>query len=66
MIELLFDLFHRATRSAEPWAGLEAAERELCDLPARYVILGVGAPRFMDFFRRLAAERPWQWNYQVG
>jgi starch synthase len=45
---------------------MEAAEHALCDLPARYVILGVGAPRFMDFFRRLAEERPWQWSYQVG
>ncbi len=40
---------------------LEAAERALCDLPARFVILGVGSPRYMEFFRRLAGERPWQW-----
>ena len=40
---------------------LEAAEQALCDLPARFVILGVGSPRYMEFFRRLADERPWQW-----
>ena len=42
---------------------LEEAERSLCGLPARYVILGVGSPRYMDMFRRLADERPWQWWY---
>jgi starch synthase len=40
---------------------LEAAERELCDLHARFVVLGVGQPRWQDLFRRLAFERPWQW-----
>ena len=45
---------------------LEEAERALCDLPARFVILGVGAPRFMEFFRRLADARPWQWCYETA
>jgi starch synthase len=45
---------------------LEAAERALCALPARFVILGNGAPRFMEFFRRLADTRPWQWSFEVG
>ncbi len=45
---------------------IEAAERELCDLPARFVILGVGAPRFMELFRRLADERPWQWRFETA
>ncbi len=40
---------------------VEAAEHELCDLPARFVVLGVGQPRWQDLFRRLAFERPWQW-----
>jgi len=40
---------------------IEAAEHELCDLPARFVVLGVGQPRWQDLFRRLAFERPWQW-----
>ncbi len=40
---------------------VEAAERELCDLHARFVVLGVGQPRWQDLFRRLAFERPWQW-----
>ena len=40
---------------------VEAAERELCDLHARFVVLGVGQPRWQELFRRLAFERPWQW-----
>jgi starch synthase len=40
---------------------VEAAEQELCDLHARFVVLGVGQPRWQDLFRRLAFERPWQW-----
>lgn len=40
---------------------IEAAERSLCELPARFVVLGVGQPRWQDLFRRLAFERPWQW-----
>ena len=42
---------------------IEAAERELCELPARFVILGVGQPRYHDLFARLASERPWQWHF---
>ena len=45
---------------------LEAAEDALNDLPARFVILGVGAPRYMEFLRRLADERPWQWSFQTA
>ena len=45
---------------------LEAAEHALCDLPARFVVLGVGAPRYMEFLRRLADERPWQWSFQTA
>jgi starch synthase len=44
---------------------LEAAEDALCDLPARFVILGVGAPRYMEFLRRLADERAWQWSFRT-
>jgi starch synthase len=40
---------------------IEAAESELCDLPARFVVLGVGQPRWQELFHRLAFERPWQW-----
>jgi starch synthase len=40
---------------------VEEAELALCDLPARFVVLGVGAQRYMDTFRRLAEDRPWQW-----
>ena len=40
---------------------IEAAEHELCDLHARFVVLGVGQPRWQELFRRLAFERPWQW-----
>ncbi len=42
---------------------IEEAERELCELPARFVILGVGQPRYHEFFSRLASERPWQWHF---
>ena len=45
---------------------IEEAERELCDLHARFVILGVGQPRYQDFFRRLAFERPWQWHFATA
>jgi starch synthase len=45
---------------------IEAADRKLCDLPARFVVLGVGAPRFMEFVRRLADERPWQWRFETA
>lgn len=45
---------------------MEAAEQELCDMPARYVILGVGQPRYQDLFRRLAFERPWQWHFATA
>ncbi|HXJ68627.1 MAG TPA: glycogen/starch synthase [Verrucomicrobiae bacterium] len=40
---------------------IEEAEAELFDLPARFVILGQGSPRYTDYFHRLADERPWQW-----
>jgi starch synthase len=45
---------------------VEAAERELCELQARFVILGVGQPRYQDLFRRLAFERPWQWHFATS
>jgi len=45
---------------------LEAGERALCDLPARFVILGIGAPRYMEYLRRLADQRPWQWSFQTA
>jgi len=45
---------------------IEAAEADLCELPARYVILGVGQPRYHDLFRRLAFERPWQWHFATA
>jgi starch synthase len=45
---------------------IEAAEHELCELPARYVILGVGQPRYHELFRRLAFERPWQWHFATA
>lgn len=45
---------------------IEQAERELCDLHARFVVLGVGQPRYQEFFRRLAFERPWQWHFATA
>ncbi len=45
---------------------IEQAEKELCELPARFVILGVGQPRYHDLFRRLAFERPWQWHFATA
>jgi starch synthase len=45
---------------------VEVAEAALCDLPARFVILGQGSPRFTDLFRRLADERPWQWWFDTS
>jgi starch synthase len=45
---------------------IEAAERELCELSARFVILGVGQPRYHELFRRLAFERPWQWYFATA
>jgi starch synthase len=45
---------------------VEEAEHELCDLPARFVVLGVGQPRYQDLFRRLALERPWQWHFATA
>jgi starch synthase len=45
---------------------VEEAEAALCDLPARFVILGQGSPRFTDLFRRLADERPWQWWFDTS
>ncbi|MEO5987869.1 MAG: glycogen/starch synthase [Candidatus Eisenbacteria bacterium] len=44
----------------------EPAEQALCDLSARFVILGVGQPRYMDFFRRLADTRPHQWYFATA
>jgi len=44
----------------------EPAEAALCDLPARFVILGVGQPRYMEFFRRLADARPHQWYFATA
>ncbi|MFM7232085.1 MAG: glycogen synthase [bacterium] len=43
---------------------IEAAEHALCDLQARFVVLGMGSPRYVERFRRLAAERPWQWRFE--
>ena len=45
---------------------IEAAERALGDLPARFVVLGVGMTRYMELFRRLAQERPWQWRFETS
>ncbi len=45
---------------------IEQAERELCDLHARFVVLGVGQPRYQELFRRLAFERPWQWHFATA
>jgi starch synthase len=42
---------------------IEEAEPALFDLPARFVILGQGSPRYTENFLRLANERPWQWWY---
>jgi starch synthase len=48
------------------WDLLEAGERALCDLPARFAVLGMGAPRYVEFLRRLADERPWQWRFEAA
>jgi starch synthase len=45
---------------------IEAAEHDLCDLHARFVILGVGQPRYQELFRRLSFERPWQWHFATA
>ncbi len=45
---------------------IEHAERDLCDLHARFVVLGVGQPRYQELFRRLAFERPWQWHFATA
>jgi starch synthase len=45
---------------------IELAEHALCELPARFVILGVGQPRYQELFRRLAFERPWQWSFETA
>jgi len=45
---------------------IERAEQALCDLPARFVVLGVGSPRYMQFLRRLADTRPWQWHFETA
>ncbi len=45
---------------------IEQAEQALCALPARFVVLGVGQPRYMQFLRRLADERPWQWHFETA
>ena len=41
----------------------EPAEAALRALPARFVVLGVGQPRTMELFRRLADDAPQQWRY---
>ena len=43
-----------------------AAERELMALDATFVILGTGAPKYEDMWRRLATERPRQVAVTVG
>jgi starch synthase len=45
---------------------IELAEHALCELPARFVVLGVGQPRYQDLLRRLAFERPWQWSFETA
>jgi starch synthase len=44
---------------------IEQAESALAELPARFVVLGMGSPRYMELFRRLAAERPTQWSFHT-
>jgi starch synthase len=45
---------------------IEQAEHELCELQARFVVLGVGQPRYQELFRRLSFERPWQWHFSTA
>ncbi len=44
----------------------EPVENELCELPCRFVVLGLGQPRYQDFFRRLAFERPHQFWFATS
>jgi starch synthase len=45
---------------------IEAAEQDLLDLDARFVVLGQGAPRYQELMRTLAAENPRRFYYRAG
>jgi starch synthase len=45
---------------------VEQAAPELARLDARFVVLGTGQPRYMELFRRLAAEHPERFHYRGG
>jgi len=44
---------------------IEQAEAELLKLEARYVVLGLGQPRYEELFRRLAREHPQRVHYRA-
>jgi starch synthase len=45
---------------------VEAAERDLLRLEARFVVLGTGQARYQDFFRRMMASAPERFHYRAG
>jgi starch synthase len=45
---------------------IEQAAAELMRLDARFVVLGTGQPRYVELFRRLAAEHPQRLCYRNG
>ncbi len=45
---------------------VEQAAPELARLDARFVVLGSGQPRYVELFRRLAAEHPTRFHYRGG
>jgi len=45
---------------------VEAAERDLLKLEARFVVLGTGQARYQEFFRRMMAIAPERFHYRGG
>ncbi len=45
---------------------IEAAERELLRLEARFVVLGSGQPRYQELCRRMMASAPQRFHYRSG
>jgi starch synthase len=45
---------------------MEQARLELPRLEARFVILGTGSPRYVEFIRELAADHPERFYYRPG
>jgi starch synthase len=45
---------------------VEQAAADLARVDARFVVLGTGQPRYMELFRRLAADHPQRFHYRAG